>query len=150
MAGVAWKDQDSLLKELYSQGLSSKEIGRVLHRTTFAVNNRLSLKGLLRKKPKNKWTPETQAEALSLWKAGLACKEIAQQLGFSAATIRTKVGRKPKKTKSGLVYDLAMRPCLGGCDQEFMSDGIWNRVCPSCSEKNEAFSYTLEGVGTSS
>ncbi len=34
--------------------------------------------------------------------------------------------RKKKKTK---------RVCLR-CDREFMSDGIYNRICPNCRESN--------------
>jgi len=34
--------------------------------------------------------------------------------------------RRKKKTK---------RVCLR-CDREFMSDGIYNRICPNCRESN--------------
>jgi Zn finger protein HypA/HybF involved in hydrogenase expression len=34
--------------------------------------------------------------------------------------------RKKRKTK---------RVCLR-CDREFMSDGIYNRICPNCRESN--------------
>jgi Zn finger protein HypA/HybF involved in hydrogenase expression len=38
-----------------------------------------------------------------------------------------KKGRKPKKK--------IKRVCLR-CDRAFISDGLYNRVCPKCTEKN--------------
>jgi len=34
----------------------------------------------------------------------------------------------------------APRTCLA-CGSAFLSEGPWNRICPSCSERNDAYSY---------
>lgn len=29
---------------------------------------------------------------------------------------------------------IAVRKCLGGCGQEFLSEGPWKRICPMCTK----------------
>lgn len=42
---------------------------------------------------------------------------------------------KPKSPQ-----DSGMRPCLGGCGQEFWSSDAGNRICPKCRDKAGRFS----------
>jgi hypothetical protein len=35
----------------------------------------------------------------------------------------------------------APRNCLS-CSSSFMSEGPWNRICPSCGDRNDNFSYS--------
>ncbi len=42
----------------------------------------------------------------------------------------------------------AMRRCLGGCSELFLSDGPWHRTCPACELRNRKLSRreTSRGV----
>lgn len=53
--------------------------------------------------------------------------------------------KKPGKARSRKKKD--KRVCLR-CDREFMSDGIYNRICPNCREANANVAlYVAESVG---
>lgn len=84
------------------------------------------------------WTPEDYRRVTEMRLAGMTLREIAKVLkrtreAIDSALVRDKEKRqatfKKRKVKK------TRRQCLK-CDRMFLSEGIYNRVCPLCRESN--------------
>ena len=66
------------------------------------------------------------------------CVECSKIVNRHSAAERSRMRAQAYRRERMVKY--APRPCLS-CRSPFMSEGPWNRICPSCGERNSAYSY---------
>lgn len=107
-----------------------------------------------------RWTEKERAELRRLWEMGVARKTIAIALGRTDASVIAKanamrLGSRGKANHGGPRGPSAARSdrrrknatsriCLC-CRQPFASEGIHNRLCRSCKDRDGAPLFLLEG-----
>lgn len=82
------------------------------------------------------WTADKRTELGSLWLAGLGSAEVAQRMGATLTSVRTRawrMGLPDAKTlrREGIVGTI--RDCMC-CRLPFYSEGRHNRLCFECKD----------------
>ena len=141
-------EEDRMILEVWSQGISNEDIGDVLGRTASAIQSRASHLNCGTKDNrrnivqvtadgKRLWSTDEDRQLTEMRKRGITMREIGIALGRTTMSVCGRIDtlnklpvigiseRKPEKRIS--------RPCMR-CQSLFMSEGRGNRHCNPCRE----------------
>jgi len=133
--------EESLILRMGAARAPWEEIGRRLGRTPGNVRAKFTALGGVRPRATPNYSESDDRLILEQGAAGRSFDKIAEAVGRTRGAVITRHyslggkprvqrhagGRKKSKTK--------IRVCLR-CDRNFPSRGIFNRICPNCSEAN--------------
>jgi IS30 family transposase len=84
------EDELQMLEEMVTANKTPSYIAIILNRTISSVSHQMKRRGLKRK---HCWTAEEEKELLKMLKKDISIKNIAEELGRSESSIRSKIWR---------------------------------------------------------
>lgn len=86
-------------------------------------------------------------ELQTLWNLGMPAERIAERMGVSVAVIERRAKKLNLNPNRKILHrrdrrKTETRDCLR-CRRPFQSEGIWNRMCPSCKQQAAHDSYAI-------